>query len=447
MGKLPGTLKQWQSFLEWYSRDDAYWYFPKGRSVQSKTVMDAFRILKKFEGTTWREAQADYLYDLESKGLFVRRGADQTDQDATAMARMYKAVFQFLGLAWVEDDEKISITPAGNAFLSANDPTAVIQKQIQRYQIYNPTQSKSSQSFTIRPHIFLLDVLLHSGLYITNDEYTLFVSRAKNSKEIDQIIEWIQAWRGLSTAEQDIIKNLAGELHDLQGRRSSLVNTINLNRSYAMQFLTYCEYLERPSGTNIAVKMKISDKYDVESVVRKYRTEAVFIEFATEKDWFAYFGDHERFPSKNEATEYYIDSSQPEKLGDVHATSEAIDAQISEKILEDFLEKNIGKLEAGLTLIGRQYPTITGPIDLFCCDKDGNLVVVELKKGRASDRVIGQLMRYIGFVKQNLLEHPTQLVRGIIVSKYVDKKLEMAVAGIGSSHITVRTFNASVTIN
>lgn len=447
MGKLPGRLSQWQGFLEWYGRDEAYWYFPKGRGVQGDGVIDAFRVLKQFEGTTWREAQAGYLEALEVKGLFVRRGVDQIDQDATAMARMYKAVFQFLGLAWVEDDEKIVITPAGDAFLSANDPKTVIQRQIQRYQIYNPTQGKGAQSFTIRPHIFLLDVLLHSNLYITNDEYVLFVSRARNDKEIDQIVEWVQAWRALSITDQDIVRTLASELHDLQGRRSSLVNTINLNRSYAMQFLSYCEYLERPLGTSVAVKLRLAGKYDAEAIVRKYRTDAVFIQFATEKDWFAYFGDPERFPSKTEATDYYIDSSQPEKLGDVQASSEAIDAQISEKILEDFLERNLDKLEPGLSLIGRQYPTITGPIDLFCRDKDGNLLVIELKKGRASDRVIGQLMRYIGFVKQNLLDHPKQVVRGVIVSRSVDKKLEMSVAGIGSDNISVRTFNASVTIN
>lgn len=447
MGKIPSRLKYWQEFLEWFGRDETYWYFPKGRSVQAEGILESFRVLKGFEGSTWRESQIAFLDELENKGLFSRKATGQSEQDATAMARMYKSVYQFLGLAWVEDDENIAITPAGNAYLSANDPKTIIQKQIQRYQIYNPTQRSKSKDYTIRPHIFLLDVLLNVGLSISNDEYVLFISRAKNDAEIDRIVEWILRWRQLSLSEQEIIKSLAGELHDFNGRRTSLINTINLNRAYAMQFLSFCDYLERPSGSNIAVKMKISDRFEVEALVRRYRTEAVFIEFSTEKDWFSYFGDHEKFPSKAEATDYYIDSSQPEKLEDVNASREAIDAQISEKILEDFLEKNLDKLEVGLTLVGRQYPTITGPIDLLCKDRDGNWVVLELKKGRASDRVVGQLMRYIGFVRQNMLENEDQIVRGIIVSKSVDKNLEMSVAGVGSKHISVRTFSANVIIN
>jgi hypothetical protein len=41
----------------------------------------------------------------------------------------------------------------------------------------------------------------------------------------------------------------------------------------------------------------------------------------------------------DEATDYYIDTSQTDKLCDVACVGRAVDAQISEKILEDFLEK------------------------------------------------------------------------------------------------------------
>ena len=63
--------------------------------------------------------------------------------------------------------------------------------------------------------------------------------------------------------------------------------------------------------------MKLKD------IVRKYRTKAVFIQFDDQKDWFSYFGNHERFPTREEATDFYIDSGQPEKMADIEASKES----------------------------------------------------------------------------------------------------------------------------
>lgn len=446
MAKLPKRLHEWQEFLDWYAQDNGYWYFPKGRSVQSADLIDSFRVLKSFEGQTWGDAQADYLDSLSSKGLFNRRGEDQNENDATAMARMYKSVFSVLGLAWVEDSEKISITKAGEDFLAANDPISVIEKQVQKYQITNPTLGRAFDDFQVRPHIFLLEVLLNCNLRVSNDEYSLFISRARHHDDIDKVVSWISSWRSLDEGDRTLLKNLVESLHTLGGRRSSLLNTINLNRSYALNFLTFCSYLERPSSGDWSVRLRLSGKYEAESLVRRYRTKGVFIEFSTEKDWFAFYGDPERFPSLEEATDYYVDTSQTDKLEEVTGHGTEYDAQISEKLLEDFLEKNIEQLEKGLKLVGRQYNTITGPIDLLCKDKKGDYVVIELKKGRGSDKVVGQALRYMGFIKTNMLETADQSVRAIIVSRQIDKSLEMAVVGLGIPNIAVKTFSASVKI-
>ena len=70
-----------------------------------------------------------------------------------------------------------------------------------------------------------------------------------------------------------------------------------------------------------------------------------------------------------------------------------------EKHLEDFLVKNwhhteLGKLydiyEEDGEIVGQQYPSDTGPIDILAICKDKKaILVVELKKGRVSDVVIG----------------------------------------------------------
>ena len=56
-------------------------------------------------------------------------------------------------------------------------------------------------------------------------------------------------------------------------------------------------------------------------------------------------------------------------------------------------------------LIGQQFQTDTGPLDLLAISKDQKeLLVIELKKGRASDAVVGQIQRYMGFIKDEIAE-------------------------------------------
>ena len=56
---------------------------------------------------------------------------------------------------------------------------------------------------------------------------------------------------------------------------------------------------------------------------------------------------------------------------------------------------------------------------------------MELKKGRASDVVVGQLLRYMGFVQEELAE-PTQAVRGVIIALEDDQRLRRALAMVPS---------------
>jgi len=111
-----------------------------------------------------------------------------------------------------------------------------------------------------------------------------------------------------------------------------------------------------------------------------------------------------------------------------------------ERLLEDFLEKNLEHIENGLKLYhdekkipGRQYPTDVGTIDLLCIDKDQTFVIIEIKKEKGSDKTIGQITRYMGWVKQNLANN--QEVRGIIVVHEVDERLEYSASVLSNVEI------------
>ena len=108
-----------------------------------------------------------------------------------------------------------------------------------------------------------------------------------------------------------------------------------------------------------------------------------------------------------------------------------------EKHLEDFLVKNWQQTllsdhydvyEEDGEFVGQQYPTDTGPIDILAISKDKKtLLVVELKRGRASDNVVGQIQRYMGYVKEELAEE-NQSVKGIIIALEDDIKIKRAMS-------------------
>lgn len=124
----------------------------------------------------------------------------------------------------------------------------------------------------------------------------------------------------------------------------------------------------------------------------------------------------------------------------VVATSEVIEDPSTfalEKHLEDFLVTNWAQTDLGRSyhivsdegeLIGRQYPSDTGPIDILAIAKDqSHYLVVELKRGRASDTVVGQIQRYMGYVAGELVNEG-QGVRGCIIALEDDLRLRRALS-------------------
>lgn len=135
--------------------------------------------------------------------------------------------------------------------------------------------------------------------------------------------------------------------------------------------------------------------------------------------------------------ENLLSESRPQAITTTDETIENPMVFALEEHLEDFLVKNWKSTELGQDydiyeedgeIVGQQYPTETGPIDILAISKDKKtLLVVELKRGRVSDVVVGQCQRYMGYVKQELAED-NQEVRGVIIASEDDKKIQLALA-------------------
>ena len=82
------------------------------------------------------------------------------------------------------------------------------------------------------------------------------------------------------------------------------------------------------------------------------------------------------------------------------------------KQIEDFIISNWEKTKFGAQydlihedreLVSQQYPTDIGKIDKLAMDKKSkNYVVIELKKNQTSDNTVGQLLRYMGWIKKKM---------------------------------------------
>ena len=137
-----------------------------------------------------------------------------------------------------------------------------------------------------------------------------------------------------------------------------------------------------------------------------------------------------------EEIERLIGGGSAPKLISTDATVEDASAFALEAHLEEFLVANWAQTEIGKEYDiyeedgekAQQYQTDTGPLDILAISKDRKrLLVVELKKGRASDAVVGQTLRYMSFVKEVLAEKD-QTVSGIIIALEDDQRIRRALS-------------------
>lgn len=128
----------------------------------------------------------------------------------------------------------------------------------------------------------------------------------------------------------------------------------------------------------------------------------------------------ESINSEDDAPEYETESSSREFA--------------FERDLKNYLSKNLGSIEDGLRLYqdeditGIEFPVGGRFIDILAVDKNDGFVVLELKVSRGYDRVIGQLLRYMAWIKQNMADGKN--VRGIIVASEITEDLKLAASQI-----------------
>jgi len=100
-----------------------------------------------------------------------------------------------------------------------------------------------------------------------------------------------------------------------------------------------------------------------------------------------------------------------------------------------------------LVKVGKQFPNDDSNIHLLMQDKNGHYVVVELKKGKTEDGVVGQTLRYMGWIREHISK--MKIVRGIILVAKGDisNKLDMAIKGLQTAQPLIKLKEIPITID
>jgi len=466
-------------FSKLYKSSKKYWYiFPRAQYFNKDNLRELRTVLKFFKREQYIKVKdlpsrqlelfskldPDDLvlrvWDIKTqervqkrmikKGIIRPRAQKrQTMADHLANIRNHINLFKKLGLAYFNKQHHLFVSKSGEQFLSTKPSEwgEVLENQVVKLQFWNPSLEprflKNYKEFRIFPYLFLIKLILSlKKKYIDINEFTLFVAPLRNDTDINEGRVLIENFRRIpEEARTKVIRN-AG------------ISMPHIANSSVTLGVFGCTPSLKFKNNKLAIKNKERASFLIEKICPKMK----FIDYAKFEDWFKYMGDTTFEIPNKDIMEYYVDMGESNKAKQVIDFTDDIDEQKSlkeileklfrERLLEEALEKNPSALEKGLRLIknGRQFPTDVSNIDLLMLDKDGKYIVVELKKGKTEDDVVGQTLRYMGWVREHISN--TKLVRGIIVvaKGEITNKLDMAIKGLQTSKHLIKLKEVPINI-
>lgn len=416
---IPDKLRE---YADWFNDNACYWTFTKARAVRTSILNEivSYHVLLR----------RDFILDNKSWNPESQiRFANTIKQGSNAAwARELKTLFNLLGSAWVENDEVIKLTEVGWKLLNSANPQRLLESQVRKYQLGNPqTSKKLTENITVVPHFVLLELLVNSyPIPLAKEEFVIFVSRIFSHDQIGYFEELLREYRSLSDSDKNEFSNLLG---------GELTRKIERVFSYAANFLSFPQYLEYKN-----TQISITHLTDAKRVVTWYKQgNNTYIKFNSLKDWFSHYGRSDTSANPLIAADYYRSIGEVDQsiaaysiaiekgIAPLEDTAEDYSCRVNgEAKLEAWLLDNLGRLEEGLVFIGNQYETNeAGRIDILAKDVDSKYVVIELKRDKASDVALGQLLRYIGWVRMNLAEGG--YVRGFVIGDTIDERMIYAI--------------------
>lgn len=341
------------------------------------------------------------------------------------------------------------VTDAGLEFAknssSIETTSALFTYQLKKYQIWNPTIPSKYEKYRIRPYYLLLQLIKQlPDNYFTQDEYILFISKIKshNPLELKNSVALISEFRLLSLDEKKkyITDLIALDKKKNPKEKRTNYETIKDSSAKELPLYTWGNIINQGSG-EYANCYVLNDRKQLEENLKDFENSVQFIEFDEKLDWIKYLGELKNISIEDIVEMYLRDGKSADEIRGRFSNTQDIERIIVDKLYEREIEEyyfhHIEELDKNLIVLsnpmsGRQFPTHIGPIDLLCKDKKTDeYVIVELKRGHTNDEVIGQVLRYMGWVYINL-EKSNKRVRGYVVANDFSENIEYSLMGMQS---------------
>jgi hypothetical protein len=361
----------------------------------------------------------------------------------SANSRNFINIYQRLGIAWVEENHLVTITSIGKLLIENNiDYRPILEHQLRKLQFYNPTLERIEDRYgniKVFPFNFCLQLIVNLHPHeITKEEFALFITKATVMEDVPKCLAWINKFRQLDDEQKkDVIERISSSQ---RGRDRPLFVEALETASKDINFLTLAGPWERAViGASEGIVLRDIEKA---KILLSEDRELQFVEFESKESWFCHYGDISRKFDIESAIDYYARIGKWEKAKELTKKAENVKEakrklmqRLQEKQVEDFFRDNLSLIESGLKLfkkgkrMGQQFETPGGGIiDLLTVTPDDKFVVIEFKRDETSDESIGQVLRYMGWVRKNL--SPTEIVRSYIVAYDFDQYIAYALLGM-----------------
>lgn len=360
-----------------------------------------------------------------------------------ANSRNFINIYQKLGLAWIEPDHLVAITSVGKLLLQDNaDYRPLLEHQLRKLQFYNPTFERRRSRYghiKVFPFNFCLQLIVDLHPHqVTKEEFALFITKAVTMEDVDKCLAWINRFRLLNDEQKSDIMQKLSKPQKLRPR--PLITEILETTSKNINFLTLSgPWSKGTIGASEGIVLR--DIKRAKSILAEDRA-LHFVDFDSKEAWFCQYGDISRKFDVESVLEYYtrigkFDKAKQlvKKASDVKEAEKKLKQRLIEKHVEDFYRDHLELIETGLKLYskgdrtGQQFETPDGGIiDLLTVTPVNSFVVIEFKRDKTSDEAMGQILRYMGWVRKHL--SPAKTVRGYIVAFAFDKYVTYALYGM-----------------
>lgn len=461
LGEPESLPKKEREYLRSYLRNPQQKLFPDDTLVfrwgNPAQVFFASRLFQ--EGIISREQQDKKLkaeFDNiikaveDGKGFYemLRQfGKELLIEWFAANARNFINIHQKLGLAWIEENHLVTITSVGKKLLELeleddSDYRPLLEHQLRKLQFYNPTFERTKSRYghiKVFPFNFCLQLITDlRPREIRKEEFALFVTKATTMADVDKCLAWINEFRLLDDEQKKTI--MASLLRRQKGRKRPLFVEALETASKNISFLTLCGPWQRDTtGTSEGIVLR--DVKKARKILAEDRN-LHFVEFDSKESWFCHYGDILRKFDIEAALDYYtrigkwdVAKELTKKVDNVKEAEQKLQQRLVEKQVENFYRDNLDLIEKGLQLYrdrrrtGQQFETPDGGIiDLLTVAVNRQFVVIEFKRDKTSDESMGQVLRYMGWVRKHL--SPTETVRAYLVAFDFDKYVTYALQGM-----------------